>query len=139
MQISTLLRLKHCLRRHIESPSLNEFKRRYSSFPTSFRALRRKQRSAKKIKGESRAILRLCWTTLKANRCKKMKICNPALKRSQFIHIMLRTFVFKFPAIPGIFWNFCGGLKLQGITNKKNSTSIPQEKFIGYRREFKRK
>ena len=25
----------------------------------------------------------------------------------------------EFPAIPGIFWNFCGGLKLQGITNKK--------------------
>ena len=30
MQISTFLRLKHCLRRHIESTSSNEFKRRFS-------------------------------------------------------------------------------------------------------------
>ena len=24
----------------------------------------------------------------------------------------------EFPAIPGIFWNFCSGLKLQGLTKK---------------------
>ena len=100
MQISTLLRLKHCLRRYIESPSLNEFKRRYSSFPATFRALRRKQRSETKI------ILRLCWTALKTSRCKKMKIYNTALKRSWFIHIMLRKIVLNsrlFPEYFGIF------------------------------------
>ena len=38
MQISTLLRLKHCLRRHIERTSRNEFKRRFSHFLARFRA-----------------------------------------------------------------------------------------------------
>ena len=119
MQISKLLRLKHCLQRHIESPSLNEFTRRYSSFLATLRARRRKQRRATKIKGESRAILRLCWTALKTNRCKKMKIYNTALKLSQFIHIMLRKIVLNSGQFLEYFWNFCGGLKLQGITNKK--------------------
>ena len=34
----------------------------------------------------------------------------------------------KFPEIPGIFWNFGGSLKLQGITTK--STSISEEKLM---------
>ena len=38
MQISTLLRLKHYLRRHIERTSRNEFKRRFSSFLATVRA-----------------------------------------------------------------------------------------------------
>ena len=38
MQIGKLLRLKHCLRRHIESTSRNEFKRKVSHFLATFRA-----------------------------------------------------------------------------------------------------
>ena len=56
-----------------------------------------------KIKGGLRAILRLCWTVLKLAR---------------FIQYNVKGKSIKFPAIPGIFWNFCGGLKLQGITKK---------------------
>ena len=73
----TLLRLKHCLRRHVECTSRNEFERRFSPLLASFRATigsvstdiknsgllagiqdGRKQGSATKIKGELRAILR---------------------------------------------------------------------------------
>ena len=36
MQISTLLRLKHCLRHHVESTSRNEFKQRLSHFLATF-------------------------------------------------------------------------------------------------------
>ena len=56
-----------------------------------------------KIKGGLRTILQLCWTTLKLAR---------------FIQYNVKGKCIKFPAIPGIFWNFCGGLKLQGITKK---------------------
>ena len=38
MQISTLLRLKHCLQSHIESTSCNEFKRRFLHFLATSRA-----------------------------------------------------------------------------------------------------
>ena len=38
MQISTLRRLKHYLRRHIERKSRNEFKRRFSHFLAILRA-----------------------------------------------------------------------------------------------------
>ena len=48
----------------------------------------RKQRRATKIKGELRAILQLCWTTLKTNQCKKMRIYNTELKLARFIRIM---------------------------------------------------
>ena len=38
MQISTLLRPKHCLRSHIESTSRNEFERRFLHFLANLRA-----------------------------------------------------------------------------------------------------
>ena len=38
MQISTLLRLKHCLRSCIKSTSHNEFKQRFTLFLATFRA-----------------------------------------------------------------------------------------------------
>ena len=101
MQISTLLRLKHCLRPHIESTSCNKFKRRFSHFLATFRAtigsvlqqiLRAvvdseriqdgdEENSAvqQKLRANIRTILRLCWTALKTNRCKKMRICNTML------------------------------------------------------------
>ena len=76
----TLLRLKHCLRRHIESTSRNEFERRFSPLLAPFRATigsvstnsgllegiqdGRKQGSATKIKGELRGILRLRYVGL---------------------------------------------------------------------------
>ena len=131
MQINRLLWLKHCLRRHIESPSLNEFKRRYSSFPATFRALRRKQRSETKI------ILRLCWTALKTNRCKKMTIYNTALKRSWFIYIMLRKIVLNSRLFPEYFGIFAAAWSYRAL--QKNSTPISQEKFTGYCRKFKGK
>ena len=65
----------------------------------------KKEHSATKIKGELRAILWLCWTALKTNRCKKMRIYNTALKLARFIHIVMEKCI-KFPALPGIFWNF---------------------------------
>ena len=119
MQISTLLRLKHFLRRHIESPSLNEFKRRYSSFPATFRAPRRKHCSATKIKGESRVILRLCWTALKTNRCKKIKIYNTALKRSWFNHIMLRKTGLNSRQFPEYFGIFAAARSYRALLTKK--------------------
>ena len=71
-----------------------------------------------KIKGELRAILRLLWTALKTNWCKKMRIDNTALKLARFIHIMLRKNVlnsWQFPEYSGIFFD---GLKSQGISKK---------------------
>ena len=59
-----------------------------------------------KITGELRAILRLCWTTLKTKRCKKMRIYNTMLKLARFIHKMLRKNVLtsrQFPEYFGIF------------------------------------
>ena len=89
MQISTLLRLKHCLQSHIESTSRNEFKRRFSHFIYS--------------------ILRLRWTALNTNWCKKMRIYNAALKNCQVYSHNSKETCIKFPAIDGkkwIFWNF---------------------------------
>ena len=88
----TLLRLKHCLRRHIQRTSRNEFKGRFSFFLATFRGTigsvsqqtlrtavtnwtRKNSRwqrsiycSATKINVKLRAILQLCWTALKTNR-----------------------------------------------------------------------
>ena len=108
MQISTLLRLKHILQSHIESTSRNEFKRRFSHFIYS-RWRRRKQCSSTKIMGELRSILRLRWTALNTNWCKKMRIYNAALKLARCIHIIPRKHVLNSPAIggkKGKFWNF---------------------------------
>ena len=139
MQISTLLRLKHCLRSHIESTSCNECKQRFSHFLATFFAsiglvsqqtLRtgftcknsrwrpRKQSSATKIKGELRAFLRLCWTALKTNWSKKMRIYNTTLKLARFIHIMLRKNVLNSRQFPEYFGIFFGGLKSRCITKK---------------------
>ena len=118
MQISTLSRLKHCLQSHIESTSRNEFKRRFSHFIYS-RWRRRKQRSATKTKGELRSILRLRWTALNTNWCKKMRIYNAVLKLARFIHIIPRKHVLnsrQLAAKRENFGIFGGGLKLQGIT-----------------------
>ena len=38
-------------------------------------------------------------------RCKKMRIYNTVLKLARFIHIVMEKCI-KFPALPGIFWNF---------------------------------
>ena len=38
-------------------------------------------------------------------RCKKMRIYNTALKLARFIYIVKEKCI-KFPALPGIFWNF---------------------------------
>ena len=108
MQISTLLRLKHCLQSHIESTSRNEFKRRFSHFIYS-RWRRRKQCSSTKIMGELRSILRLRWTALNTNWCKKMRIYNAALKNCQVYSHNSKETCIKFPAIggkKGKFWNF---------------------------------
>ena len=108
MQISTLLRLKHCLQSHIESTLRNEFKRRFSHFIYS-RWRRRKQCSSTKIMGELRSILRLRWTALNTNWCKKMRIYNAALKNCQVYSHNSKETCIKFPAISGkkwIFWNF---------------------------------
>ena len=45
-----------------------------------------KENSAVQQKGALRAILQLCWTALKTNRCKKRRIYNSALKLARFIH-----------------------------------------------------
>ena len=83
------------------------------------------------------AILLLCWTTLKTNHSKRMRIYNTELKLAKFIHIMLRKNLLNSRQFLEYFGIFGSGLKLQGIT--KNSTSISQEKFTGYCREFKGK
>ena len=47
-----------------------------------------------------------------------MRIYNNALKLARFFSHDVKEKYTEFPAIPGIFWNFCGGLKLEGITKK---------------------
>ena len=152
----TLLRLKHCLRPHIECTSRNEFERRFSPLLASFRAAiawvstniknsgvlariqdGRKQGSATKIKGELRAILRLRWTTLKTNWCKSMRIYNTALKLAMFIHVMLRKNMLNFRELPEYFGILAAAWSYRAL--QKNSTSISQEKFTGFYREFKGK
>ena len=69
-----------------------------------------------KIKGELRAILGLCWTVMKRNQVKKVRIYNTVLKPARFIHIKLRENVLNSWQFPEYFGIFGGGLKLQGIT-----------------------
>ena len=47
-----------------------------------------------------------------------MKIYNSRAESCQVYSHDAKEKCIEFPAIPGIFWNFCGGLKLQGITKK---------------------
>ena len=90
-----------------------------------------------KIKGELRAFLRLRWTALKTNWCKKMWIDNTALKLARFIHIMLRKNVFNSWQFPEYFGIFLTGWSHRALL--KNSTSISQETFTGYCWGFKGK
>ena len=97
----------------------------------------RKQGCKTNITGELRAILRLCWTALKTNRCKKMRIYNTTLKLARFIHIMLRKNVLTFQQFPEYFGIFAVACSYRAL--QKNSTSISREKFTGYSCEFKGK
>ena len=47
-----------------------------------------------------------------------MRIYNTALKLNQVYSHDVKKKSIEFSVIPGIFWNFCGGLKLQGIRKK---------------------
>ena len=47
-----------------------------------------------------------------------MRIYNSRAETCQVYSHDVKEKCIEFPAIPGIFWNFCGGLKLQGITKK---------------------
>ena len=86
----------------------------------------KKEHSATKIKGELRAILWLCWTALKTNRCKKMRIYNTALKLARFIHIMYRKTGLNSRQLPeyfGIFaaaWSYRALQKIPPLYLRKN-------------------
>ena len=72
---------------------------------------------------------------MKTNRCKKMRICNTALKLARFIiHMMKRKNVLNSR-------NILQFLRPPEVTGhfKKNSTSISQKKCTGYCGEFKGK
>ena len=137
------------LRRHIESTSCNEFKRRFLYFLATSHATIgsvshknsrrrwRRQCSATKIKGELRAIFRLCWTAVTTNWCKKMRINNTALKLARFIHIMLRKCALSSWLFPEYFVIFAVDWSYWAL--QKNFTSISQEKLTGYYQEFKGK
>ena len=97
-----LLRLKCCLRRHIESTLCKIFAFSHHfpcynqvSVTTNIKdssLLVRIQDSEKENSAawwKLRAILRLCWTAMKTNWCKNMRIYNTAVKLCRFIHIML--------------------------------------------------
>ena len=79
-----------------------------------------------KIKGELRAILRLRWTALKTNWCRKMRIDNTALKLARFIHTILRKNVlnsWQFPEYFGIFltgWSHRALLKIPPLYLRKH-------------------
>ena len=133
MQMSTLLRLKHCLRRHIERTARNEFKRRFSHFLATFRAtigsvsqqtLRtavcsqefkmatkksgQRNENEGRIRGNFAAALdrtenKLMW---------KYEHSWYLTETCQVYSYNVKEKCIKFPAIVGVFWNFGGGLKL---------------------------
>ena len=135
MQISTLLRLKLCLRRHIESTSRNEFKRRFSYFLATFRAT---------IGSMSQQTLRTAVYSRDFCGCVGPHWKQIVVKRWGFViprwnlpGLLFTWWKGKMYCIPGIFWNFAAAWSYRAF--KKNSTSISQEKCTGYCREFKGK
>ena len=71
--------------------------------------------------------MRLCWTALKIDRCKKMRIYNTALKLARFIHIMLRKNVLNSRQFLEYFGILTAAWSYRAL--QKNFTSIFQEKL----------
>ena len=154
MQISTLLRLKHCLWRHIERTSRNEFKRRFSHFLATFRAtigsasqqtLRtavcsKEFKMATKQSGQRDENYGQFAAALSRTETKLMWKYEHLWYLAETCHVYsynVKEKCIKFPAISGIFWILAAAWSYRAL--QKNSTSVSQEKFIGYCREFKGK
>ena len=103
----------------------------------------KKEHNATKIKGELRAILWLCWTALKTNRCKKMRIYNTALKLARFIHIMYRKTGLnyrQFLEYFGIFavaWSYRALQKIPPLYLRKNSLATAGNLKVNEQTKYK--
>ena len=154
MQISTLLGLKHCLWHFIENTPRNEFKRRFFVFSCHFPCYN--QISVTTNIKNSGLLVRIQGKEEHSAAQRKLRVslgqfCSCVGPHWKQIDVKRWGFIIprwnlpglftwckgKMYWISGIFWIFCGGLKLRGIT-KKFYLYI-SGKITGYCREFKGK